>query len=142
METFEKKIRGKFRRAAILAVLGVFISILEFAAQSKTAVSASVIAGGFLGFESVCVCNMLRYKKALRTRETLEELYIKEIDERNVSISLNTCRSCLNLTLGLLGAAGLISKFFNHTVFMTIGYILIGVLILYGVLTLYYSKKF
>lgn len=148
MKSFEKEIKKRKLLVALFAILGglVIITALIIKLSGNTAadsiLSTEILIGLFAGMEFTAVYRFLKYRKALSGHESLEALHIKETDERNRIISLKTCKSCIYLAFGFLGFAGIITSFLNRTVYLTIGAILIVLVILYGALTLYYSRKF
>lgn len=145
MKSFEKELR---KRILILIVYGTISGLILITAfiislygNSEFYLSPENLIGFLIAIGIVILFRIRIYKNALKSSETLETLYVKEIDERNRLISMKTCKSCIYLALGLLGFSGIIASFINQTVFLTIGTILILFLVLYGILLLYYSKK-
>ena len=148
MKAFENEIRKRMILSAMAAVIGGLVIIAYFAVQFSLEesgrllnVSPSAMTGLLCGVEFTAIYRILRYKKALADREALEALHIREHDERNRMVAWKTCRSCIYIVLTLLGIAGIIASFLNTVVFWTIGAVLIGILIIYGLTLLYYCKK-
>lgn len=150
MKSFEKEIRKRILRIALLAILGGLAVIISFAIklnlnggiEADRGLPLEILIGFFVGLEFTAIYRIVKYRKALHQDKTIEALHIKETDERNRIIALKTCKSCIYLAFILLGFATIITAFFSRTIFLTIGVILIGLLGLYGGLKLYYSQKF
>ncbi|MGL5437914.1 MAG: hypothetical protein ACRDBO_21475 [Lachnospiraceae bacterium] len=150
MKSFEKDIKKRIIWITLFAVLGGLAVIIAFVIklnlsggiEADSGLPVVVLIGFFAGMEFTSIYRIIRYRKALNQDKTLEALHIKETDERNRMISLKTCKSCIYLAFILLGFAGIITAFFNRTVFLTIGIVLIVLLALYAALALYYSRRF
>ena len=150
MKSFKKEIKKRILWIALLAILGGLAIIISFAIklylnggiEVDRGLPLEVLIGFFVGLEFTAIYRIIKYRKTLHQEETIEELHIKETDERNRIIALKTCKSCIYLAFILLGFAGIITAFFSRTVSLTIGIILIVLLGLYGALMLYYSRKF
>lgn len=150
MKSFEKEIKKRVLIQTIKAIIiGVFVIVMSIikvrlhgAIESVSNVDRYILIGMFCGGEVSAISMILKYRKALKTPETLEELHIREKDERNRIITLKTCQSTVNLICALLGIAGVIASFFNYTVLLTIGVILIVILALSIILKLYYLRKY
>jgi len=150
MKSFKKEIKKRILWITLFAILGGLAVIIAFVIKLNlnggidmdSGLPVEVLIGFFAGMESTAIYRIIRYRKVLHQDETLEALHIKETDERNRIIALKTCKSCIYLAFILLGFAGIITAFFNRTIFLTIGTVLIVLLTLYAALTLYYSRKF
>lgn len=150
MKSFEKEIKKRVLIQAIKAiVIAAFVTItfiikvrLHGNIESVSYADICILAGMFLGGVLSPIRAILKYRKVLKTSESLEELHIRETDERNRIITLKTCRSTVKLICALLGFAGIIASFFSLTVLWTIGIILIAILVLHIALKLYYSRKY
>lgn len=147
MKSFETEIKKRMQGIALFAILGGLVIIIALITklsgnnETDSILSTEMLIGFFVGMEFTTVYRYLKYRKAVSNHESLEAFHIKETDERNRIISLKTCKSCIYLAFGFLGFAGIITSFLNRTVFLTIGAILIVLVLLYGALTLYYSRK-
>ena len=147
MKSFEKIVRKRVLLVTLYAVLGGLVVITALIIklvgniETDTGLTVEMLIGLFVGMEITAIFRILQYRKALGDQESLEELHIKESDERNRIITLKTCRSSIYLALTLLGVAGLIASFFSRTVTLTIGIVLIALVVLYFLLFLYYSRK-
>ena len=153
MTSFENEIRKRIRGRLIYAVCGGLVIIIAFiikmymlnniAATSDwdTGWSIGVLIGLFVGVEISAIRFILKYRKALKNPEVMEELHIQEADERNHVIILRTCRAAIRQTLNILGLAVVISAFLNQTVFWTIIAVIVLIMVLYYSLFVYYSRK-
>lgn len=146
MKTFEKEIKNRIRALGFYTILiglpAITVFAIRLTGEMGSDSDAAIFIGGLLGAGMIVLRRLRRYRKALRDKKVLEELHIWETDERNCIIALKTCRACIFLGAGLLGAAGMIASFFNRTVFLTIGAVLLVFLCLYGMLMLFYSRKY
>lgn len=148
MTSFEKKIRKRIRLITWYGVLSVaVIGIAFFIRMNMTGYVLDtqdnklfIFLGAFWGIVITSVTRIMRFRKALKNRDTLEELHIKETDERNCAITLKTCRTCVTATIILLAVGAIVASMFHTVVFLTLGYTLIVVLLLYLGLNIYFSK--
>ena len=97
--------------------------------------------GIFSGIVVTALIKIARIRNALKNKDNLEELYIKETDERNRIIILKTCKACITITLVLLGIGAIIASMFSETVFFTLGIVLVSVSILYLILRVYFANR-
>lgn len=150
MKSFEKEIKRRILLIALAAILGGLAIIITFvvhlnlsgiATETDSGLSMEILVGFFIGLELTATYRIIRYWKALTNNDSLEELEIKETDERNRIIALRACRLCIHTTFLFLGIAGIISAIFNRIVFLTISSTLIIILLLYIALMFYYSRK-
>ena len=102
----------------------------------------AVLLSAFIGAETVAVMRIVKYSRALKDNEQLEALAITETDEMNRMITLKTCKAFAYALFFLLGLAAMAAAFFSRTVFLTLGFTLIGALVLYAALYIYYSRRF
>ncbi len=148
MTSFELDVRKRLHIQTMKAIgIGVFvIAVMIIKANGSMETIGSIdwiiLIGLFTGGEVSSLRAILKYHHALKTPEFLEELHIWETDERNRIITLRICRATVNLTITLLAIAGVIASFFSQTVLLAIVIFLIGILGLYGVLSLYYTRKY
>lgn len=150
MGSFEKKIEKiilvQTIKAIVTAAFVVIVFILKVRLQgsfeSVSEVDRTFLIGLFFGGEVSSIRSILKYRKALKTPEALEDLHINEIDERNRIIKMKTSMSTLKLAFTLLAIATVITSFFSVTVLYTLGLTFIVLLGLYIVLAFYYSRKF
>lgn len=147
MMSFEKDIRKRMKisiAAAIfvaIAIIIAFIVKINLLNESIKSEWFFSLLSFFVGCESPSIYRMIKYSKALKDKDVLEKLYIKENDERNQAIILKTCQSTVNVSMTLLGIFAIIASMFNKTVFYTLGFVLIAIIVLYIFLMVHFSKK-
>jgi hypothetical protein len=148
MKSFEKAI--KRRLMWVVAVAMIFAAAVFAALILKitgilgidSVLSTGTLIGFLVGVAAVSVYRINKYRKALKGHNELEELHIKETDERSRVIALKTCKTTICAAFVLLGIAGIIMSFINLKAFLTIGIILIALLLLCGVFALFYSRQY
>lgn len=145
-QTIKKRIHAQVVKAVGVGIFAAFVLLLKLKLygdfRSINYTDVIMLFGFLFGGAISSLVNIARYRKALKTPEALEQLYVTESDERNRIISLKTCRLTIRLTCALLGVAGVVASFFSTTVVITIGCILIWIVLAYRVLAVHYSKQF
>jgi hypothetical protein len=148
MKSFENVLKRRLMWVVSVAtIFGIAASaalILKIAGilGIDSVLSTEALIGFLVCLVSVSVYRIHKYRKALKGHNALEELHIKETDERSRVIALKTCKTTIYAAFMLLGIAGIIMSFINPTAFLTIGIILIVLLVLCGVFALFYSRKY
>jgi hypothetical protein len=148
MKSFEKAIKRRLMWAAsaamIFGIAAAAALILKITGilGIDSVLSTEILTGFLVGMAVVSGYRINKYRKALKDRNALEELHIKETDERSRVIALKTCKTTVYAAFMLLGIAGIIMSFINLTAFLTIGVTLIVLLVLCGVFALSYSRKY
>ena len=149
MTSFEKEIQKRLKITIWGTVLTMVAVALAFTIRLSIGgyslgVSIDhlfVMLGIFAGIVVTALIKITGFRNALKNKNKLEELYIKETDERNRIIILKTCRACITITLTFLGIGAIIASLFNEIVFFTLGIVLILILILYLTLRVYYTNR-
>ncbi|MEK4042265.1 hypothetical protein NSU18_01285 [Paenibacillus sp. FSL H8-0048] len=100
-----------------------------------------ILAGLLSGSWISAALRMTRLRKVLKDPELLEALHIAEQDERNRMIALKTGRAAIRLFLLVLSLSAVVASLINQTVFLTIAVTLVTLLLLYLLLSAYYSRK-
>ncbi|MEK5031794.1 hypothetical protein MKY96_10135 [Paenibacillus sp. FSL R7-0302] len=100
-----------------------------------------ILAGLLFGSWISAALRMARLRKVLKDPELLEALHIAEQDERNRMIALKTGRAAMRLFLLVLSLSAVVASLINQTVFLTIAVTLVTLLLLYLLLSAYYSRK-
>ncbi|MEK3905122.1 hypothetical protein [Paenibacillus sp. FSL R7-0179] len=100
-----------------------------------------ILAGLFSGSWISAALRVVRLRKALKNPEVLEALHIAAQDERNRMIALKTGRAAIRLFFLLLSLSAIVASLINQTVFLTIAATLVTLLLLYLLLSAYYSRK-
>ncbi|HAS74522.1 MAG TPA: hypothetical protein DCS67_10290 [Clostridiales bacterium UBA8960] len=96
--------------------------------------------GFFVGIQLLVIIGMFKTQSALRDDAKLRALYIKEHDERTLSIEEKIGGPGINLIIAALGLATIIAIYLNQTVFFTLLSTLIFTVIVKAALKLYYRK--
>lgn len=149
MTSFEKEIQKRLKTIRWGSILGIVAVASAFTIRLITGGDSLedfndnlfVILGIFAGIVVTAWIKITRFRNALKDKDKLEELYIKEMDERNRIIILKTCRACITITLTFLGIGAIIASLFNEIIFFSLGIVLILVLILYLMLSVYYTNR-
>jgi hypothetical protein len=66
-----------------LVIITALIIKLVGDIETDTGLTVEMLIGSFVGMEITAIFRILQYRKALGDQESLEELHIKESDERN-----------------------------------------------------------
>jgi hypothetical protein len=149
MISFEKELQKKLKIIIWGTILAIFAVALAFTIRlnignNSLGVSKDnlfIMLGIFSGIVVTALIKIARIRNALKNKDNLEELYIKETDERNRIIILKTCKACITITLVLLGIGAIIASMFSETVFFTLGIVLVSVSILYLILRVYFANR-
>lgn len=141
MEEFRKKLQRKTIAATVICLLAPAILItLQMITKRDVDVFGGAIYGAFGGVMTVAVFNLARMLATLSSEEKLKKLYIAEKDERNIMIGKQTCTSALLIAITGIAFAALIFSYFNITVSLTLGAVVLFIaLVLLGV-RIYYNK--
>ncbi|RCX19453.1 hypothetical protein DFR58_103200 [Anaerobacterium chartisolvens] len=144
MEIFKTKLR---KRLVIAGVYNGFVIIL-FAMGYMVSkrydvpdIAVGFTMGFFVGLQFVIIYYMAKYAAALKIPEKLKLLYIEENDERKKFIESKISSIALNIVLGGIIFATIVSGFIDGTVFFTLMITMILSLLVKGILKLYYRKK-
>lgn len=129
MISFEKELQKKLKIIIWGTILAIFAVALAFTIRlnignNSLGVSKDnlfIMLGIFSGIVVTALIKIARIRNALKNKDNLEELYIKETDERNRIIILKTCKACITITLVLLGIGAIIASMFSETVFLPLG---------------------
>jgi len=140
MNEFRKRIKMRVILGGLFcALLMIPNVVLNFLVERSD--FTGFVMGFFVASEAIVIVLMAKYIATLRSEEELKKLYIKETDERGVTIRTQAGRTGLCIVFGTLIIAVLISGYFSKTVFFT----LLGVSLftsLVMILTkLYYNMK-
>ncbi len=148
MKSFEKTVRRRllyvvsFGAVFGAAIVAAFVLKLTGAAGIGSLLSVELLAGLLAGTAAVSFYRVKKYRKVLKDPEALEELHIRETDERNRVVGLKACRATLNAALALLGFAGIVLSFINQAAYYAVVAVLVVLLALYGAFSLYYARKY
>lgn len=99
------------------------------------------IMGVMLVSEAAVIAIITVYGFALKNKDNLKKLYIKETDERQWFIKCKVSTSGIPVILAGLLLAMMISGYFNKTVFFTLFVVYIFIALVMLFLKLYYKNK-
>ena len=149
MKTYKFELKRRIRQLMffalfapiIILVMTVFSTLQGGEPVHIGSIPWERMAGFFVGIEVVSILRIRYYRKAMKSKESLEELQVMETDERNQLIQRKTCETSLLFGVILLGYGAIISSFFSETVFYTFAGILMGFIILYLVVLVYFKNR-
>lgn len=149
MKSFEKELRRRIVinsfYAAGMAITVIVAFILKAFVWGRfdtlNSWDIGILAGLLFGSGITACLRIARLRKALKNPELLEALHIAAQDERNRMIALKTGRAAIRLFLLLLSLSAVVASLINQTVFLTIAVTLVTLLLLYLLLSAYYSRK-
>lgn len=127
MEDYRNKLKRGIIFESIFAAVSVAVIVLSYMRAST--MDASEHAGSFFqGFQAgmftawagVMLYGIFVSAKALRNREYLRKLYIKEHDERTLEIYTKGQAKAYRLCLIAFMTASIIAGYYNTTVFCTL----------------------
>lgn len=95
-----------------------------------------------IGMEIVLLYQIVGIVKALKSEDNLRQLYIKENDERNKFISLQTSSIGYSIALFGMALAVIVSSFFNSVVCITLLLATLFLIIIILLLYVYYRNKY
>lgn len=150
MEQYRKILNKKLTLMTIFTVFTATFIILTGAFFNMTANINEDISdmipgfqvGVFIGFQITMLIYIAKYRKALKTEDELNKMYIKEHDERTKHIKDKIGGVGLNFSLVAITIATIIAGFFNQIIFFTLLCVLSYISLLKGFLKLYYRNKF
>lgn len=148
----------KFREVLIKRlIIIVVINVLVIALILITGVSAMNAADGneevasfikgfqfgiYLGLQGIAILIIIKYFKALKDETQRKKLYYAEQDERSKLIQDKIGGIGLNLSIGLIATATLITGFYNQLICMTLLCVLASCVLIKGALKIYFHQKF
>ncbi|MEK4006225.1 hypothetical protein [Paenibacillus sp. FSL H3-0333] len=149
MKSFEKELRRRIVinsfYAAGMGITVIVAFILKAFVWGRLDTLDSwdigILAGLLFGSWITAALRIARLREVLKDPELLEALHIAAQDERNRMIALKTGRAAIRLFLLLLSLSAVVASLINHTVFLTIAVTLVTLLLLYLLLSAYYSRK-
>ncbi|MDR0919371.1 MAG: hypothetical protein LBM93_09035 [Oscillospiraceae bacterium] len=101
----------------------------------------SFVLGVIMGLLMVCIVRIAPYIRA-KNQGKLEEMFIKENDERDILINNKAGGLAMSIVILTLLFAAIVSLLFNETVFFALLFADIFVALIKTILYLYYSKHF
>ena len=141
MEEFRSKLKTKIMLCRILIVVLLIIFIVLKILEHRKVLHGDTNIGFFSTGIIVLVMNIMRMKKALRDEKALKEWYIRNTDERVISIQLKAANFTALFTIFLFCIGMMGASYINDTVAYTLAAASgIYVLIYLGSLA-YFNKK-
>lgn len=142
MEEFRKKVS---MRVSIITVITVIYLVLYFLFMKYLKIDDRVvgfIVGSVIGIVSILCFFSIKYRKALKNEYEFKKLYNYENDERRKLIKEKTSKITLMVTFFSLPIFATIFGANNELVFKIIVGIFFYILIVFGILKVYFMKKF
>lgn len=103
--------------------------------------ASGLVIGMFSGIMIVSAFNLARIHDALHNEEKLKEMYIRETDERNISIGKETAKTSTLISLMVMALAVIVSGFFNPVISMTLGISIMADAVITIAVQSYYNRK-
>lgn len=142
MEEYRKKLERKFRLfTAFCTSSMILFFILKYTTKNVPDFAQGLLTGILTGMELVSVFVVARLFTILNNDEKLKEEYIKDNDERNMSIQKETAKTASIITLMLTALAAILAGFFNPVVSMTLAVDIIAGAVITVLVKSYYNKK-
>lgn len=110
------------------------------ATGANTGFIAGFRTGILIAFTGGVLTGILRAARAIGSDDILRRLYIAENDERARLIRDKVGGAGLNVILGTLATASVISGFYSEVVFFTLSSVLLFAALVKGVLKVYYTR--
>lgn len=146
---YRKEIKRRMFMSIIILVSSLAILIPSSAIYTPSGLTSheidflqGFVFGICMSIDIFCIYYIIYYYRTYNSDAKLKKLYIKEHDERELTIQKESGYKILsNLSLMLLAIA-LISGYFNFTVFITIICIVLTIALYRNILYAHYSKKY
>ncbi|GKU24221.1 hypothetical protein [Clostridium folliculivorans] len=128
----------------LIVVAGIYFNNISIAQGEKvvTDMIRGFQIGIFMGAQVIVLVYIKKYIKALKDREKLRQLYIKENDEREKLIVSKFGSIGFNFCLVVIAIATIITGYFNQVVFVTLLIVALFMSFVKGSLLIYYSHKY
>lgn len=142
MEKFRKKL--KTRKVVLQTYCGlivVLIVCLNIFIPHEESFQIGFTLGAAVGTEILALIYMAKCNKALNDENLCKQLYIQEHDERQRYIQLQIGGTGLNIIIGSLLVATIISGFFNSIVFISLLSALLFSVLVKASLKFYFRSK-
>lgn len=152
MDKMRQEVEGKlhsWRRLCVMFAILTIANVLYYEAQinvsSAYADSIRGFANGFqmgisTGITLLAVIQVVKYRKILKSEETIRNEYIKEHDERNAAIWAKSGGTVLYKCAVFIIGAAVVAGYFDMTVFVTLLVCGIFLLLVKKTLLIYYRK--
>lgn len=136
-------ILGDILAIFLIAIAGVYFNNLSIAQgnSSLTNMIHSYQIGIFMGAQVIVLVYIMKYIQALKDKEKLRVLYIRENDERKKLIVSKFGGVGINFCLGTIAIAAIITGYFNQVAFVTLVIVAVFISFVKVSLLIYYSHK-
>ena len=141
MEGLRSKLKTNIMLCRLLIVVLIITFIVLKILEYRKVLHGDTNIGFFSTGIIVLVMNIMRMKKALRDEKSLKELYIRNTDERVISIQLRAANFTSLLTIFLLCIGMMVASYINDTVAYTLAAALGIYILIYLSSLAYFSKK-
>jgi len=142
MEDFKKKLTRKYRLITVFCCFAMLMHFgLIYCVKSADDFVVDLVSGMSSGIMIISVFNLMKIHTALHNEEKLREMYIRETDERNISIVKETMKTSSDVSLMVTAFAVIVSGFFNPVISMTLGISLMVDAVITVAVQCYYNKK-
>lgn len=128
--------------AVFIALTGAYVNLISTGSEHITDMIHGFQIGIFIGLQLIMLVYISKYRNALKFESKLKKLYIEEKDERTKLINDKIGGVGSNFTLGVIATATVMSGFFHQLVFITLLGVLSFIVIVKGILKVYYRNKF
>jgi len=150
MEQYRKLLKRRIYLFTALIFLSVFLLMGSILGLFETNGGGDFVGGLLEGFQSGLITGLMaifvffivRYAAVLRDDKKLKEQYNRENDERRKTIKEKSGGNAMLASTIIILFAGIISGYFNQTVFFTLTGCGIFQLVLSSVLKAYYTIKY
>lgn len=141
MEDFKKKLTKKHKLMAVFCctALIIYFGLMRFLKVDNFA--SGLVSGMSISITIVAIFNLARIHNALHNEEKLKEMYIRETDERNISIGKETAKTSTLISLMVTALAVIIFGFFNPVISMTLGISIMANAVITIAIQSYYNRK-
>lgn len=142
MEEFRKKITMRVSIITLITIIYLvfYVFLIKYVKTDDRVVG--FIVGAVIGIVSLLCFFSIKYRKALKNEDELKKLYNYENDERRKLIKEKTSKNTLIIILFSLPVFATIFGANNELVFKVIIGIFFYILIVFGVLKVYFIKKY
>jgi len=148
MDAFKRKlkIRIAWLLAAMLIIVISYLVILLWGNRMPSSIfhqnGKELATGAFVGMIAVILVYIFRTASCMSSKEKMQELYIRENDERRCLIMQKTGSLGFRISAVGLGLAAIVTGFFNPTVSLTLLGAIIFLLLVKMSLWTYYSRRY
>ncbi len=150
MKSFEQTIKDRVRwmSAGIALIVMIFVSneAIHFPSSTLPPMEAASFAVGFrygiaIGIQILLIRQVVKYQRALRNPEILQDLEILEKDERRQYIQMKMGGPMYSVAMFVVAAGALVASYVSWEGFMALLLAVVALALIKGSLKLYYRKE-